>query len=235
MDRTTELELIDELLELKASKSPFLDENVALSPVEHYLSDERFARERAAIFRKLPHSPAQSSELDGPGAFVRRDLDGLPVLITRDKQGEVHAFLNVCRHRGARLVEEEEGCKHRFTCPYHAWTYASSGELIGAPHFESGFEGVEKGSITLKALPAREAFGLTWVVPDPGGVFDFDSYFAPMAEELDALGMADMYVAAEDWIPPPTWCQIVAPASEWFHSGCGGLSAPRSIGGRGQI
>lgn len=218
MDRTTELELIDELLELKASKSPFLDENVAVSPVEHYLSDERFARERAGIFRKLPHSPAQSSELDGSGAFLRRDLDGLPVLITRDRQGEVHAFLNVCRHRGARLVEEEQGCKHRFTCPYHAWTYASSGELIGAPHFESGFEGVEKDGIALKALPATEAFGLIWVVPDLGGVFDFDSYFAPMAEELDALGMADMYVAAEDRITcEANWKILVEGGIEAYH------------------
>ena len=96
MDRTTELELIDELLELKASKSPFLDENVAVSPVGHYLSDERFARERAAIFRKLPHSPAQSSELDGPGAFVRRDLRQLG---RTDRRA---AFREWVRRRGER-------------------------------------------------------------------------------------------------------------------------------------
>lgn len=218
MDHATELKLIDELLELKAAKSPFLDEKVARNPVIHYLSNDRFDLEQRAIFKRLPHSPAHASELDEPGAFLRRDVNGLPVLLTRDKQGAVHAFLNVCRHRGARLVEEEKGCKHCFTCPYHAWTYGSSGDLIGAPHFESGFEGVEKSAIGLKELPAKEAFGLIWVVPDPEGSFDFDGYFSPLAGELDALGMAEMMVAAEDRIESSAnWKIIIEGGIEAYH------------------
>lgn len=218
MERTTELELIDELLELKASKSPFLDEQVVLSPVENYVSDEQFNREQVAIFRQLPHSPAHSSELDCAGAFLRCEVAGLPVLLTRDKQGAVRAFLNVCRHRGARLVEEDAGCRHRFTCPYHAWTYASSGELVGAPHFESGFEGVDKSKIGLKELPTKEAYGLIWVVPDPGGTFDFDDYFASMADEIESLGMANMVIAADDRIESAAnWKIIVEGGIEAYH------------------
>ena len=222
MDRQIELELIDELLALKAAKTPFLDEDVGSSPVENYLSDEIFAQEKATIFARLPSAPSHSSELDGPGAFLRCDVNGLPVLLTRDKDGEVRAFLNICRHRGARLVEEEKGCQHRFSCPYHAWTYASSGELIGAPHFETGFvredASAEKAAISLKSLPAKEAFGLIWVVPDPGGSFDFDHWFASMSKEIEALGMADMFIAAENRIElDANWKIIVEGGIEAYH------------------
>ena len=122
MERETELQLIDELLGIKAQKTFFLDESVARSPVEHYTSQDRFDLERAKIFRKRPMIVAHVSELDQPGDFLRREVAGLPVLLTRDKAGQVNAFLNACRHRGTRLVDDESGCKHRFTCPYHAWT-----------------------------------------------------------------------------------------------------------------
>lgn len=218
MDREVELELIDELGTLAASRSFFLDETVAQSPVETYLCEANFARERKAIMRRLPQAAAHVSELPGPGAFLRCDVHGLPVLLTRDRQGAVHAFLNVCRHRGARLVEATSGCAHRFTCPYHGWTYASSGPLVGAPHFKSGFGGIDKAGIGLKPLPVQEAFGFVWVVGDPGGAFDFDGYFAPLAGELDALGMAAMTIAAEDrMVCDANWKLLIEGGIESYH------------------
>lgn len=218
MDREVELELIDELRTLAASKRFFLDEAVARSPIEAYLCETRFAREREAIMRGLPQAAAHASELADAGAFLRCDIHGLPVLLTRDKQGTAHAFLNVCRHRGARLVEATSGCAHRFTCPYHGWTYANSGPLVGAPHFESGFDGLDKAEIGLKPLPVQEAFGLIWVVGDPGGTFDFDGYFAPLADELDALGMAAMTIAAEDRMTcDANWKLLIEGGIESYH------------------
>ncbi len=218
MDHATELELMDELRELRASKTPFLDERAVQVPVEHYTSEERFAAERDKVLRAHPHALAHASELDGHGAFLRRDLRGLPVLLTRDKSGEVRAFLNVCRHRGAQLVSEESGCKHRFSCPYHAWTYVSSGELIGAPHFDSGFPGQDKGDIALTQLPAKEAYGLVWVVGEPNASFDFDAWFAPLAEDLDKLGMADMHIAAEEVMDiAANWKILVEGGIEAYH------------------
>lgn len=218
MDRKVELELIDELRRLAASQSFFLDEVVARSPVETYLSETRFAREREAILRGLPQAAAHVSELAGTGSFLRCDVHGLPVLLTRDRQGIVHAFLNVCRHRGARLVEAVSGCAHRFTCPYHGWTYANSGPLVGAPHFESGFGGIDKAGIGLKPLPVQETFGFIWVVGDPGGTFDFEGYFAPLANELDALDMAAMTIAAEDPVVcDANWKLLIEGGIESYH------------------
>ena len=143
MDRETELDLLDELLTLKAARTAYLDDQVTLSSVDRYTSAERFDRERSHIFRSLPLIAAHRSELPKPGAFLSRQVAGLPVLLTRDDDGAAHAFLNVCRHRGTRLVGEASGCKRRFACPYHAWTWDNRGELKGIPHEQQGFPGIE--------------------------------------------------------------------------------------------
>lgn len=218
MNRETELELIDELLELKADKSPFLDEAVARNAVEHYLSEERFAQEQRSIFRRTPTVAAHGSELDGPGAFLRREVAGLPVLLTRDKAGVARAFLNVCRHRGTRLVDEEAGCKHRFSCPYHAWTYSSAGDLIAAPHFESGFSGLDKADLGLKRLDCQERFGFVWVTAESEGAVDLDAHFGALAEELDALAMDEMFVAHQDvLVRKANWKILVEGGIEAYH------------------
>ena len=120
MDQTTQVDLLDEILGLRAEKSAYLDESVTYSPVSRYLDQDRFQLEQQKLFWGYPLLVAHVSELAGEGDFLRRTIAGVPMLLTRDRQGQVNAFYNVCRHRGARLVEAESGCRHRFTCPYHA-------------------------------------------------------------------------------------------------------------------
>ncbi|MEM1196703.1 MAG: SRPBCC family protein [Pseudomonadota bacterium] len=226
MDRILEFELMDELIGLKAERGHFLEERIGHAPVERYASEDEFAAELAQIFRRRPHLAAHTSELAKPGDFRRVELAGRPVLLTRGKDGAARAFLNVCRHRGAQLVSETEGCRHRFTCPYHAWTYASSGKLISAPHFASGFPEAEKSALGLTALPTYEAMGFVWVVPSPdhlpgnpaGGPFDFEGYFAPIAAEVEALDLADHVALADDRITvAANWKIIVEGGIEAYH------------------
>ena len=218
MDRTTELELMDELLSLKQNKSHYLDESVTRNSVHHYLSEERFQLERDRIFSKVPMVAAHASEIAEPGDFIRRDVAGRPVLITRDKSGAVNAFLNVCRHRGTRLVDDESGCKHRFSCPYHAWTYANSGELIAAPHFEEGFEGLNKEDLGLKRLSCEERHGFIWVTADADGAVDLDTHLGDMGPELAALQIDKMVVAHQDVpVHDANWKILVEGGIEAYH------------------
>ena len=218
MDRKTELELIDELLALKAGSSFYLDEDVARNPVSHYLSEARFRLEREHVFSALPQMAAHVSELAAPGDFLRRDVAGRSVLLTRDKAGGLHAFLNACRHRGTQLVEAEAGCKHRFSCPYHAWTYANSGELIAAPHFEQGFTGLDKADLGLTRLDCREHLGFVWVTVSPEAAFDFDAFFGALAPELAALDMQDMQVMHQDVsVHDANWKILVEGGIEAYH------------------
>ena len=218
MDRRTELELIDELLALKAGKSFFLDDVVTRNPVEHYTNEERFAHERDEILKCTPIAAAHISELSEPGAFLHREVAGLPILLTRDKSGAVNAFLNACRHRGTRLVDEERGCRHRFSCPYHAWTYSNAGDLIAAPHFESGFAGLDKSDLGLKRLDCQERFGFVWVTAQADGAVDLNAHFGDLVEELNALEMDKMFVAHQDiTIRKANWKILVEGGIEAYH------------------
>ncbi|MEL7033834.1 MAG: SRPBCC family protein [Pseudomonadota bacterium] len=217
MNRETELHLIDELLDIKAANSFYLDEAVTRNPVEHYLSEDRFQLERDRIFKQVPMVAAHSSEMANPGDFLRREVAGLPVLLTRDKSGAVHAFLNACRHRGTRLVDDEEGCKHRFSCPYHAWTYANSGQLIAAPHFDQGFEGLEKADLGLIELHCEERFGFVWVSAASEGP-NLDDHLGDVAAELKALQIDDMVVVHQDApVHKANWKILVEGGIEAYH------------------
>ena len=93
-----------------------------------YLGEERLAREQERIFRSLPLAVAHSSMLEAPGDFVTHDLSGAPLLVVRGDDGQVSAFLNVCRHRGTRVEQLPCGSgKKAFVCPYHSWSYARDG------------------------------------------------------------------------------------------------------------
>ena len=93
MDRATEIELLEELVGLRRARAFFVDDEIATSPVARYTSPERFSREREALFRVLPAVVAHSSELSVPDSFLTRDFAGLPLLLTRDGGGALHAFL----------------------------------------------------------------------------------------------------------------------------------------------
>ena len=97
---------------------------------DHYTSPERFKAEKRRIFQRVPLVLAASCEIPKAGDFKTLDLAGIPVLLARDRQGTAHALLNACTHRGA-AVASGCGSAARFTCPYHGWTFAQDGALLG--------------------------------------------------------------------------------------------------------
>lgn len=162
-----------------------------------YLNAARFETERERLFRRLPVPLAPSALLPQPGMAVAHDGHGVPLLLTRDGQGHARVFLNVCRHRGTRLLEAEGPQKApRIVCPYHAWTYGLDGRLVGLPRPET-FAGLKKADYGLKPLPATERGGLIWAVLGQGGSApDFDGFLGDLPADLDALGLADHHLYA---------------------------------------
>ena len=198
MDRKTELELLEELAGLREARSFYLDDAVTAWPVARYTCPDRFAREMQALFRTMPAVAAHSSELAGPDAFVTRDHAGLPLLLTRDRAGAVHAFLNVCRHRGTRLVGAAKGCRRRFTCPYHAWTYDNRGALTGVTHGKAGFPGIDRAELGLQRLGCAEAHGWIWIAPGAGAAPDVDGYLGGLAGDFAWLGAEGLRIVHEE-------------------------------------
>ena len=106
-------------------------------PADFYTDRDRFRVEMDRLFTQDWICAGRVEQVDSPGQFFLRDLAGESIIITRSASGAVQAFYNVCRHRGTRLCTEAAG---RFAgsiqCPYHAWTYALDGRLVGAPHMD---------------------------------------------------------------------------------------------------
>ena len=198
MDRKTEIELLEELAGLREARSFFLDDAVATSPVSRYTCPDRFAQERQALFRSKPVIAAHSSELAGPDAFLTRNFAGLPLLLTRDSAGAVHAFLNVCRHRGTRLVGDDSGCRRRFTCPYHAWTYDNRGVLRGITHGDAGFPEIDKGALGLKRLGCAEAYGWIWITGAGDAAPDIAGWLGELAADFDWIDAGRLKIAHEE-------------------------------------
>jgi phenylpropionate dioxygenase-like ring-hydroxylating dioxygenase large terminal subunit len=157
-------------------------------PVSDYISAGQAEREGRALFRASPLLIALSCELPRPGDYVTDDFSGVPILAVRDRDGCVNAFINVCRHRGARVAAGCGGGKAVFSCPYHAWTYDLGGRLISIP-FEEGFDAVDKVTSGLKPLPVVEKYGMIWVTPSPGPAPDIDAHLAEMAGDLATFGL----------------------------------------------
>jgi nitrite reductase/ring-hydroxylating ferredoxin subunit len=128
-------------------------------PVQNYFDPDRWQLEMDRIFRRMPLVLAMTDELRNPGDYKAMEAVGMPVLLSRGEDGEVRAFVNMCRHRGSQVMLPGCGNAHRFTCPYHAWTYDQEGALVGV-YAPKDFGDVDKGENGLVPLPVAERAGM---------------------------------------------------------------------------
>lgn len=170
---------------IDAGTTSYTDETGA-NPVSSYTCADRLGRERRTLFRDSPLLVGFSGRVAKAGDYVVEEIDGRSILITRDREGAVHAFHNVCSHRAAP-VAQGSGNARRFVCPYHAWTYGLDGALQSIPDGRS-FDGVCKSAHGLSEIPSAEKHGLIFI--RPGGVdpIDVDRHLAGLERDMAAYG-----------------------------------------------
>ncbi|WNV83837.1 aromatic ring-hydroxylating dioxygenase subunit alpha [Umezawaea sp. Da 62-37] len=158
-----------------------------------YTDPEVFAAEQERIFEQMWFCAVRGSDLPDPGDFRTVTVGRESVLISRGRDGGLRAFLNVCRHRGARLCTAETGSvKRAFQCPYHAWTYGLDGKLIAAPNLTS-MPDVDRVEYGLTKVHLREWLGYAWVslAEEPSSFAD--TVQSAVTERLGALDAIDGY------------------------------------------
>lgn len=144
----------------------------------YFISPEVFAEEEGKIFSRQWALAAHQSQIERAGDFFVVEVAGESLIVVRDPRGGIGAFFNVCRHRGTRICEEASGHASALQCPYHAWTYALDGRLIGAPGMEEA-AGFEKKDHGLQPVRCELWEGFVFV--------NLDDAAPPLAETLAPL------------------------------------------------
>jgi len=217
VDLTHQVELASRLLDYAQNGSTALATAVLEAPVGRYLDEALWNDEVEHLFKRLPIVAALSCELPKPGSYMAQTIVGVPLLLTRDHQGRVHAFLNVCTHRGAKVVAEGAcgATAKRFSCPYHAWTFDNTGRLIGVP--DAGLFGdVDPSGHGLTRLQADERLGMVFVILTPGVSRDIDDYLGGIAGHFGAHA-DNLSFAGTRTVKGGNWKLIVEGHLESYH------------------
>ncbi len=170
-----------------------------------YHDADYFRVEMARVIRPAWQIVCHASDIAAPGDWRTLELLGESVLVIRGQDGAVRAFANLCRHRGSRLVDGGAGCAKRLTCPYHAWTYATDGRLIGVPSKED-YPGLDTGRLGLIPIELEEWRSFQFVRLESGGpsvaamMAPHDAEIEPYRfEALQAIGRITLRPRAVNW------------------------------------
>ena len=190
--------------------------------VSVYTDPARHAAERQKLFRETPVVACLSNDIKEPGQYRTFDETGVPIVVVRGKDGTARAFLNVCLHRGARLVREAEGKANLFTCWFHGWSYANDGRLVGVPEAErftdENGDSALTGSEHLIQVPVAERYGLVFVQATPGSTMDIDAHLGAFGPELELLELDKAERVKDGTLPVASnWKYALDTYGEGYH------------------
>lgn len=212
-----EASLVERVLAHVAADSRDLGPAVVRRPVRDYLDPTRFEKERRALFSDHPVVVGHTAQLPEPNSWFATDDAGPPILVTRNEAGEIGAFLNVCRHRGAPVADGPAGAGRRLTCRFHGWTYDLDGQLRGLPLAE-GFDGLDRACHGLTPLPSAERHGLIFVRPNVAGPpIDLDAVLGGVSDELGHHQPEPHLLACRSWDIACNWKVLLDNFLEVYH------------------
>ena len=192
-----------------------IDVNEGTVSRELYVNEDIFAQELEMIYNRCWLFLGHESQLPNPGDFVITRMGTEEVLMVRDRETkQIRAFLNSCAHRGMKVCRYDEVNTPVFTCPYHGWSYATDGNLVGVPYFEDAYhEMLDKFKRGLVEVAQLENYkGSIWATWNPSAPA-FDEYIGGFKIFLDLPldswdgheGGTEVFAGVEKWNIPCNW------------------------------
>jgi glycine betaine catabolism A len=191
-------------------------------PQRYFVLPEIFAQEQEKIFSKQWVLVGHQSQLAEAGDYFLAVVAEESFVVIRDQRSVIRGFYNVCRHRGARLKENACGHASAIQCPYHAWTYALDGRLIGAPHMDQ-IPGFDKADYSLHAVNLALWEGFIFVKlgdasTQRGGYRSLEDWFAPLKGKFSHWNLAKLRSANRiEYDIRANWKLIFENYSECYH------------------
>lgn len=187
MDQKLQVTILKELMRQIDEKSN-MDAGVQYRVPNAIYADPALAQtEWQVFFQDHPQMIGLSGDLPDENCFLTMNDFGVPIIATRDSTGRFRAFLNICRHRATRVETEPRGKRKLFVCPFHAWSYSTSGDLIAVSD-QGDFGDVDKSCRGLIELPAVEAAGMLFIHPKPDGALDVEALLgSALLEEMASI------------------------------------------------
>jgi len=184
-----------------------------------YHSQAFLELEKQELFRKHWQIACHVSDLPESGNYIAFDMCGERALVLRGADGEVRAFHNMCRHRGARVVADEHGsCKGALVCPFHGWVYNLDGTLRGAARPKS-FPDLDKVEFGLQPLEAEIWNGFVFVRFEKGPQGSVADMFSPFAGEIAHFDLDSVVPCSETWtmVSRVNWKSVRDVDNEGYH------------------
>ena len=220
MQTKTRQNLITQIRGYSANGTTAMSDAVFTNPVTAYASSERLQLEKQTLFRDYPILMAMSCQLANAGDYLTEDFSGTPLLLVRQKNGDLSGFINACAHRGAPVAQGAGTRGSGFTCPYHAWSYELDGRLRNIPG-EEGFTCINRDDYGLKPIPVIEKYGMVWAIPNPSinpAPVDIDTYLGDLAAEYASYEFAGYHHFATQILEPKiNWKMAVDGFLESYH------------------
>lgn len=179
-----------------------------------YNGQDAFDFDMESIFGRTWLMVGFEVELPRDGSWMATAIGPWPIVITRDRHGDLHAFHNACRHRGARICNPGKGVSARLVCPYHRWTYEMTGELAQATRMPADFDRAEHGLIPIHV---ESVGGVLYIclADEPPDIAAFKAALGPM---LAPHNLKDAKVAFESTlVERGNWKLVMENARECYH------------------
>ncbi len=192
----------------------YVDPKRGLASRELFVNEEFYQMEQERIFARVWLFIGHESQVEKPGDYFVARMGEESVILSRDRDNTIHVFLNSCRHRGMKVCRYDEGNTPVFTCPYHGWSYAGDGSLVGVPRYKDAYrEELDKSQWGLVEVAQLANYkGTIWATWDPKAP-SFLDYLGGMKTYLETFvdardgseGGSEVIVGVQKWLTPANW------------------------------